>query len=59
LDENPPAVTGADGKTVPQPALEVLGFHGPVEVSLGPGKEIELESRMAGGARLAGASGLR
>jgi hypothetical protein len=59
LDENPPTVTGADGKTVPQVRLEVLGEHGPVEVTLGPGKEIELESRMAGGARLAGASGLR
>jgi RNA polymerase sigma factor (sigma-70 family) len=59
LDENPPTVTDAAGKTVPQARLTVLGQHGPVEVTLEPGKEIELESRMAGGARLAGASGLR
>jgi len=59
LDENPPTVTKADGKTVPQPGLDVFGFHGPLEVSLEPGKEIELESRLAGGARLAGASGFR
>jgi hypothetical protein len=59
LDENPPTVTDSDGKRVPQPALDVFGFHGPVEVSLAPGQEIELESRLAGGARRAGASGLR
>jgi RNA polymerase sigma factor (sigma-70 family) len=59
LDENPPTVTDADGKTVPQVGLDMMGMHGPVEVSLGPGKEIELESRLAGGPRLAGASGLR
>jgi RNA polymerase sigma factor (sigma-70 family) len=59
LDENPPTVTDADGKPVPQVGLDLLGFHFPVEVSLEPGKEIELESRLAGGARLAGASGLR
>ena len=52
-------MTDADGKTVPQVGLDMMGMHGPVEVSLGPGKEIELESRLAGGARLAGASGLR
>jgi RNA polymerase sigma factor (sigma-70 family) len=45
LDENPPTVTGADG---PQVGLMVLGDHVPVEVSLEPGKEIELESRLAG-----------
>jgi RNA polymerase sigma factor (sigma-70 family) len=53
LDENPPTVTNADGKTVPQHRTSVLGFHFPVEVTLEPGKEIVLESR------LAGASGLR
>ena len=37
----------------------MLGFHSPVEVSLEPGKEIELESRLAGGPNRAGASGLR
>jgi hypothetical protein len=59
LDENPPTVTDAEGKVVPQHRTTVLGFHPPVEVSLEPGKEIELESRMAGGARLAGAPGVR
>jgi hypothetical protein len=58
LDENPPTVTNADGKTVPQPTLNVLGEHPPVEVTLEPGKEIELESRLAGGANLAGAPGI-
>jgi uncharacterized protein (TIGR03067 family) len=48
LDENPPTVTGADGKTVPQVALTALGFHVPVEVSLAPGKEVELASRIYG-----------
>jgi uncharacterized protein (TIGR03067 family) len=37
LDENPPTVTDADGRAVPQPAFDVLGFHGPVEVTLAPG----------------------
>jgi hypothetical protein len=59
LDENPPTVTNAAGKAVPQHRTSVLGFHPPVEVSLEPGKETELESRLAGGARRAGASGLR
>jgi RNA polymerase sigma factor (sigma-70 family) len=59
LDENPPTVTAADGKTVPQVRLSVLGEHGPVEATLEPGEEIELESRLAGGAKRAGASGLR
>jgi RNA polymerase sigma factor (sigma-70 family) len=54
LDENTPTVTDADGKTTPQEETAVLlGDHLPVEVSLAPGKEIELESR------LGGASGLR
>jgi uncharacterized protein (TIGR03067 family) len=59
LDENPPTVTNADGKTVPQLGLDMLGFHGPVEVTLDPGKQIELESRRAGGPKLAGAPGVR
>jgi RNA polymerase sigma factor (sigma-70 family) len=42
--ENPPTVTGADGKLIPQVNLEALGFHEPKEVSLPPGKEIELAS---------------
>jgi RNA polymerase sigma factor (sigma-70 family) len=58
LDEEPPTVTKADGKTVPPVGINMLGFHGPVEVTLEPGKEIELESRMAGGAKLAGAPGI-
>jgi RNA polymerase sigma factor (sigma-70 family) len=54
LDENPPTVTGADGKTIPQGKTEVTGLiHVPVEVNLEPGKEIVLESRIHG------ASGLR
>ena len=52
-------MTDADGKVVPQHRTTVLGFHSPVEVSLEPGKETELESRMAGGTRLAGAPGVR
>ena len=53
LDENPPTVRDAEGKMVPQVRTAVLGFHVPVEVSLGPGKEIQLKSR------LGGASGVR
>jgi RNA polymerase sigma factor (sigma-70 family) len=54
LDENPPTVTGADGKTIPQGKTSVTGvIHVPVEVSLEPGKEVVLESRIHG------ASGLR
>jgi hypothetical protein len=53
LDENPPTVTDADGKTIPQGGTTVLGFHFPVGVTLEPGKQIELESRTHG------ASGLR
>jgi RNA polymerase sigma factor (sigma-70 family) len=59
LDEEPPTVTKADGTTFLQPGTDVLGFHGPVAVTLEPGKEIELESRMAGGAKRAGAPGIR
>src|SRR5262249_28664995 len=59
LDESPPTVTGADGKTVPQHRTEVLGFHFPAEVTLEPGKEIELESRMPGDANGAGEPGIR
>jgi RNA polymerase sigma factor (sigma-70 family) len=40
LDENPPTVTDADGKTAPQARIMVTGeSHVPVEVSLAPGKE--------------------
>jgi hypothetical protein len=46
LDEKPPTVTDADGKTVPQSGTTFLGFHVPAEVSLEPGKEIQLESRL-------------
>jgi RNA polymerase sigma factor (sigma-70 family) len=54
LDENRPTVTGTDGKTIPQGKAEVTGvIHVPVDVSLEPGKEIVLESRIHG------ASGLR
>jgi hypothetical protein len=54
LDENPPTVTGADGKTIPQGKSDVTGvIHVPAEVSLDPGKEVVLESRIHG------ASGLR
>jgi RNA polymerase sigma factor (sigma-70 family) len=54
LDENPPSVTDADGQTVPQRKTLVTGLiHVPVEVTLEPGQEIELESRIYG------ASGLR
>ncbi|HYH68747.1 MAG TPA: RNA polymerase sigma factor [Urbifossiella sp.] len=60
LDENPPTVTDAGGKVVPHGKLDVLGvWHLPVPVSLEPGKEIELESRMSGGANRAGAPELR
>ena len=52
LDEKPPAVTDADGKAVAQSGTRVLGIHVPVDVTLEPGKEIELESRMHGAAGL-------
>ncbi len=43
LIETPPTVTDADGKPVPQPhAFYEGGEHIPVEVTLAPGKEIEL-----------------
>ena len=48
LDEKPPVVTGADGKAVAQSGTSVLGMHFPVDVTLEPGKEIQLESRMRG-----------
>jgi RNA polymerase sigma factor (sigma-70 family) len=59
LDEQPPTVTNADGKAVPQIGIEMLGFHPATEVTLEPGKEIELESRLAGGPKRAGAPGIR
>ncbi|AMV25097.1 ECF RNA polymerase sigma factor SigE [Gemmata sp. SH-PL17] len=59
LDETPPTTIGADGKEFRQAGLAVLGMHGPVNVSLKPGEEVELESRMAGGAKRAGAPGWR
>jgi hypothetical protein len=53
LDENSPTVTDAGG-AIPQRNTEVTGLrHVPVEVTLEPGKEIVLESR------LGGASGVR
>jgi uncharacterized protein (TIGR03067 family) len=49
LDENPPTVTGADGKAIPQGGTTVTGLiHVPVEVTLEPGKEVVLESRFHG-----------
>ena len=48
LDENPPTVTNADNKAVRQLTLVVEGFHVPVKVSLAPGEEIQLQSRLQG-----------
>ncbi len=49
LDENSPVVTDAEGKTVPQVRYGVTGLvHPAVEVSLAPGQEIQLESRVGG-----------
>lgn len=48
LDENPPTVTNADVKKVPQSKTEVMGQHVPVSVTLEPGKEMVLETRMHG-----------
>jgi RNA polymerase sigma factor (sigma-70 family) len=48
LDEEPPVVTGADGKTLPQHRTPLLGEHFPVCVSLEPGQQIELKSHMDG-----------
>jgi RNA polymerase sigma factor (sigma-70 family) len=59
LDENPPTVTDADGNTIQQHATDVMGFHSPIDVTLEPGKEIELESRFAGGPGQAGQPGFR
>ena len=49
LDENPPTVTDAGGKAIPQGTSGVMGFHVPVGVTLEPGKEIVIESRFHGG----------
>ncbi|VTR95127.1 sigma-70 family rna polymerase sigma factor : RNA polymerase sigma factor, sigma-70 family OS=Singulisphaera acidiphila (strain ATCC BAA-1392 / DSM 18658 / VKM B-2454 / MOB10) GN=Sinac_7487 PE=4 SV=1: Sigma70_r2: Sigma70_r4_2 [Gemmata massiliana] len=49
LDENPPGVTGADGKAIPQATVAAMGVvHAPVKVSLEPGKEVVLETRIHG-----------
>lgn len=49
LDEKPPSVTGADGKVIPQKGPSVEGLrHVPIEVSLEPGKEMVLETRIHG-----------
>ncbi|QEG30224.1 ECF RNA polymerase sigma factor SigE [Gemmata obscuriglobus] len=49
LDENPPGVTGADGKAIPQATVAVMGvLHAPIKVSLEPGKEAVLETRIHG-----------
>jgi RNA polymerase sigma factor (sigma-70 family) len=48
LDEEPPVVTDADGKTLPQHRSPLLGEHFPVRVSLEPGQQIELKSHMDG-----------
>jgi RNA polymerase sigma factor (sigma-70 family) len=48
LDENPPTVTDVENKVVPQRHLIVEGFHGPVKVTLAPGEEIQLQSRLQG-----------
>ena len=48
LDENRPVVTDAGGKAIPQSGTAMLGMHGPTEVTLKPGKEIVLETRMHG-----------
>jgi hypothetical protein len=54
IDENPPAVTDADGQSVSQPSMEAGGLrHVPKEVTLAPGKVIELASKYGG------ASGVR
>jgi hypothetical protein len=54
FDETPPTVTDADGKTVSQLNMEAGGLvHVPKEVSLAPGKVIELASKYGG------ASGVR
>ena len=40
--ETPPTVTDGEGKPVPLGGVTAFGFHTPVEVTLGPGKVIEL-----------------
>lgn len=49
LDETPPAVTDADGAHVEQHRVEVTGVAHPArKVTLDPGKEVVLESRIFG-----------
>jgi hypothetical protein len=49
LDEHPPGVTGADGKSIPQATSGVMGvIHAPVEVTLEPGKDVVLATRIHG-----------
>ena len=48
LDENCPTVTDAEGRTLPQSGIDIFGRHGPIEVSLEPGQETVLETRMHG-----------
>jgi RNA polymerase sigma factor (sigma-70 family) len=40
--ENPPTITGPDGKTIPLPKLGAEGQHGPRSPGIAPGKEIDL-----------------
>jgi RNA polymerase sigma factor (sigma-70 family) len=40
--ENPPTITGADGKVIQLPIHTVEGKHGPSSPNVAPGKEIEL-----------------
>ena len=48
LDEDRPAATDAGGKNLPQSRTSMPGIHGPTGVSLEPGKEVVLETRMHG-----------
>ncbi|HEX4613062.1 MAG TPA: TIGR03067 domain-containing protein, partial [Urbifossiella sp.] len=49
LDEHPPGVTGADGKSIPQATSGVTGIvHVPVGVSLEPGEDVVLGTRIHG-----------
>jgi hypothetical protein len=51
LDENPPTVTGANGKPIRQGRTSVTGLiHLPVEGKVDPGKEVVLETRIHGAA---------
>lgn len=58
LVEKPPTVTES-GKAISQLRIDVPGSHAPVEVTLQPGKEIELDSRLGGGGGGVGAPGFR